>query len=1201
MSTVNVRLRRLVLCLVCGATLVTSAAWVPLFAQSDTIGVHGSVTSVPASGLIRKTANLFDLEETTVTFTPNDAGEYAVTVGNLDWRDPVSGTETVGPLPGWHGHLTVDLPFSFPFAGRTWTRVYANADGNISFQRPEQMNWPHRSTWPDGTMRSVAAAIDSRSAAGLETMIAALWADYGDTTISVDSTSARVVITWQAVRPAPYNEAGYEPLGENLFQARLYPSGVIELAYRTVAERDGIVGLFHGLSTRGRTLDSFDDPTGDVENPALDIVRSEFVDNDSTVLARMTLAGDVPTVMHDGEISYRIFLRFGGTECATGIVVGASGWRPFLDACPVPNVVGYRVEGTTIEIPISKTLLNGSDRFAWDADAVWWGRQDDQLSEDRTVYVGESDRDLRRLTGTTSGNLFEVFHYPSMPKSINKVLSFVYERVPADAEIAVTFTDFRMDDLYGTGSGTGPINEPVHGIGAWQANPTRGEHYASDKLLTSMAPVFIGTPTFRYTNVSNGHALHNYAPAIGWIAHEAVHRWAAHLNFRNPRSGRVEDLFGVGCRCHWSDYLHAPVVYPVWPGYSTEPYPEDSLMGGNVWKDNGDGTFTRQDASVWPSGLSALDLYVMGMIPPTEVPDTFILRDVQETNRWDTVRGTKVPVRVEDIVAAMGPRVPASDVSQKEFRLGVYLLHEEGRPPRVDLLERAQAITAAIPEYFSKATGDRMRVVPTVTPPMTGPGAPGTESFSIPDRGGTSTTSSGNAETPRVGYGRIRADAGSSTPPGIAIFQFRNSQGVLISEAGVPATETVRAGRIFAEVNGPVNTGLAMANPNDMPANIRFYFTDTEGERFGDGQLELGVHQQTAKFLNDAPFNSGDKVSGTLTFTSSVPVAVVALRGFTNDAGEFLMTTLPVAPLVAPPSFSTTPTDTVYFPHFADGGGWATQVILVNPTDGTITGTVAFLGPGSDTVAASPAILTLEDDRTGSDFAYSIAPRTAQRFTTSNPSGGVSSGSVRATPNGGTAAPSGLVIFSYAQDGRTVSEAGVPALPKGSAFRAYVESSGTPGQAGSIRSGLAITNTAGTSNTVTLEVTRLDGSLALAPETLTLPPSGQVARFLDEIFSLPDTFSGVLRVTSTAEIAMVALRLRVNENGELKMTTTSPSNEMDPPTSEDRFFAQLADSAGWSTQFILFSGTAGQNSSGTLSLTDASGKPLERSRAPSFD
>ena len=332
-------------------------------------------------------------------------------------------------------------------------------------------------------------------------------------------------------------------------------------------------------------------------------------------------------------------------------------------------------------------------------------------------------------------------------------------------------------------------------------------------------------------------------------------------------------------------------------------------------------------------------------------------------------------------------------------------------------------------------TSWRLVEIPAPTPPEP-------EAFSIPDRGGQSITSSGTGEAAQVGYGGIRADTGSTTPSGIAIFQFRDSDGVLISEAGVPASEPVQEGRIFAEVNGPVNTGLAIANPNDGPAFIQFYFTDTNGTRFAGGRFDLGAHQQTAKFLDQAPFNGGTAVLGTFTFTSSVPVAVIALRGFTNEAGEFLMTTLPVSPL------SSTTSDTVYFSHFADGSGWETQVVLVNPTDRTIAGTVAFLEPGSDTAPVSPVVLTLDGGRTGSDFDYSIPPRSAQRFTTSNPSDRFSRGSARATPNGGTTAPSGLVVFSYAQDGKTVSEAGVPALPKGSAFRAYVEASGMPNQPG---------------------------------------------------------------------------------------------------------------------------------------------------------
>ena len=469
------------------------------------------------------------------------------------------------------------------------------------------------------------------------------------------------------------------------------------------------------------------------------------------------------------------------------------------------------------------------------------------------------------------------------------------------------------------------------------------------------------------------------------------------------------------------------------------------------------------------------------------------------------------------------------------------------------------------------------------------------ESFEIPNLGGWSVTSSGTESAMRSGYGRIRAEAGSTTPSGIAIFGFRQG-GVLVAEAGVPATEAVQEGRIFAEVNDPVNTGLAIANPNDAPATIAFYFRDAEGERFGDGQFELGAHEQTAKFLNDAPFNSGELDSGTFTFTSSVPIAVIALRGLTNRDGEFLMTTLPVAPLAAPRtpfSGNTGSADTVYFPHFTDGNGWVTQVILVNPTDRPITGTVRFLGPGSGAMAAAPAVLTLDDDRTGSEFPYSIPAGSSQRFTTSNPSGRVTSGSVRATPNPGSVAPSGLVVFSYTTGGKTVSESGVPALPAGSAFRVYAESSGTPNQAGSIRTGLAITNAADTTNMVTLEMTGLDGNLAMgvAPVTLPLPPSGQVARFLDEIFdSLPNNFSGVLRVTSTADVAIVGLRLRINARGELKMTTTPPSNETDPPTTADRFFPHIVDSAGWSTQFILFSGTAGQTSPGTLSFIDTAGE-----------
>ncbi len=449
--------------------------------------------------------------------------------------------------------------------------------------------------------------------------------------------------------------------------------------------------------------------------------------------------------------------------------------------------------------------------------------------------------------------------------------------------------------------------------------------------------------------------------------------------------------------------------------------------------------------------------------------------------------------------------------------------------------------------------------------------------FKIPNQGVAAFDTGGKAESLRAGYARIRADGGSSTPSGIAVFQFRDGEGVLITEAGVPASGLVRRGRFFAEVHGPVDTAVAFANPHSTPADIEFHLTDTNGNRAAEGTFTLDAHQHVATFLSAAPFDV-ERVEGAFTFSASAPLAVIAVRGLTNQAGEWLMTTLPVGPILPPPSpFTGTSIAPVSFPHFADGLGWTTQVILVNPTDEPIAGTVEFLDPD-----AAPAVLTLTDGRMGAKFDYAIPADGARRFTTSNAAGPLSSGWVRATPSRG-ASPSGLLVYSYIADGKTVSEAGVPVLGTSTAFRAPITAVGEPNRPGSIRTALAIANTVDTQSTIALEITRPDGSLVRPMAILTLPPLGQAARLLDEIVELPDDFtSGLLRVRATGEVAVIALRIRINARGELKATTTLPSNEIARATSEDRFFAHLADSEGWTTELILFSGTVGEASSGTL-------------------
>ena len=145
-----------------------------------------------------------------------------------------------------------------------------------------------------------------------------------------------------------------------------------------------------------------------------------------------------------------------------------------------------------------------------------------------------------------------------------------------------------------------------------------------------------------------------------------------------------------------------------------------------------------------------------------------------------------------------------------------------------------------------------------------------------------------------IGYGSI--ESGAEGTLGMAIYTNRQN-GTVISEMSVPMSPLVREGRIYASVQGPINTGLAIANPGDAVANISFYFTDANGNDFGAGSFTIPPHQQIAKFLDEAPFGGARSIQGTFTFKSSAPIGAVALRGLTNERSEFLMTTLPIAPL----------------------------------------------------------------------------------------------------------------------------------------------------------------------------------------------------------------------------------------------------------------------------------------------------------------
>ncbi len=464
----------------------------------------------------------------------------------------------------------------------------------------------------------------------------------------------------------------------------------------------------------------------------------------------------------------------------------------------------------------------------------------------------------------------------------------------------------------------------------------------------------------------------------------------------------------------------------------------------------------------------------------------------------------------------------------------------------------------------------------------------------IPVNGGASfeTTDTSNTQV-AVSYATIEsgvptadaplsptAEDAATGPTGVAIIGLRTG-GVLVTEAGVPAAARIAAGRIYAEIRGAVNTGIAIANPNPQDAVITFNFTDSTGRDFGQGSTTLRGGRQMAAFLNQPPFNGPSDFQGTFTFrsTTGVTFGTIALRGLVNERGEFLITTLPVAPL-------TSGQKTAILPQFADGGGWTTQVILTNATETPETGNVQFYGQGSSTQASLPLLQMTINGVTGSTFPYSIPPRSMVRLVTAgNADSPVQVGSVVVTSAANTLqsgfsattdAPSAVSIFSFRNQGVTVSEASSLALPTGQTFRLYAEASGTVGQTGSIQSGLAVANPSLTSPvTITLELYDLTGKSAGLSTSIVIPAGGQVSRFINELFPALGNFKGIAKVSAPAAFALTALRGRYNERGDFLITTTPPLNEtVGAPAG--MLFPHIVSGLGYTTQIVVF-GPAGSS------------------------
>ena len=482
--------------------------------------------------------------------------------------------------------------------------------------------------------------------------------------------------------------------------------------------------------------------------------------------------------------------------------------------------------------------------------------------------------------------------------------------------------------------------------------------------------------------------------------------------------------------------------------------------------------------------------------------------------------------------------------------------------------------------------------VPDPTPPpdvvVNPPSDPSATGFAVADLGMASFTTRRSGVLV-AGYGRIQPAAGFTSPSGMLILGSR-LEGYLTSETIVADSPLISSGRMYMELtpDGRVTTGIAITNPNSEDATVNFELRNDQGNIYRIGGLTLKGGSvacvsspdcnQLSRWLDDAPFFAGRDVQGTLSFTSTAPVSVYGIRFTSSGGGNYLMTSVPVTDLSMSPSYGTQ-----VVPLFAAGEGRRSELILVNPTGTTLTGSVRFMDPGgiSVFVASERGYIWNVD--------YFIPPNGSQKLVVADVLGGFAYGSVKVFPDAGGPAPSASVIHNYSQSGILTFEVGVP-VTMGTAFRMAAEQS--PGQ---IYTTPAIANPSSSGGNVWISLTDSSGNF-IASTSRYLPGSGLILESLDSLFPAlaAQQVQGVLRVTTDLPegISVSGFRGRYNELQQFLNTTLPVVLETDFSGSGERFFPYLLNGSGVAMDIVLFGGKAGQNSVGTLRFVGTDATPL---------
>jgi hypothetical protein len=712
------------------------------------VSVMGNLILMELDNGVLSKENLFDLGQRTLRFTPGNGG-YRVENIPPHWD-----ADFGQPLDGHHIALH---NFSFPFSGKSWNSFSVGVNGSIRFTPESDASadgaGPGFGSRGDEGGVSIGRFDSLTDGAGtLVNTVPAICVFFKSRLSGISYVKElqdTVVVTWDVTEPWGNIQDFTWTKTTNRFQAVLHKDGAIELSYQQLAAKDAIIGLYplvsggaeKPLTTLAGKKNASVAAHLDIQNLKLSVVDELFL--------KVTFETAGP-VLPEGNagisgIAYRVYIDAykpftkPDDAASANTVWTIRGFAPrnrangstsryFVFGPGVSRRV--KTSGNTISIQgILPQALRGAKQISVSADASASGSDEPvaRISAGQVALSGIRDPEVHLSSLNPQDGpfpvVYEAFHYYALPNPRDLTCT-VLKSLGDKFDFLAYYSDFRIDNQEAGTPSDGPLGAvggAVTGIGATQSGL---ESYCTQGRFQwqFIQPVYVGSNqmqerpqqdapvgpdrdiTFYHkqlAEISQDGRMPPYMYAISQIAHEMGHRWATFVSAKV--NGETIPLGPT----HWARGLQAHVAFPY-----RRPT-EASIMGGGVWQDNFDGTYTQLDDDYYvpATGWSYLDLYLMGLISPAEVPDFFILRNMvpvgKDANGHSMFKADRTKVTIEDVIASENERLPAVDKSQRQFNTGMVIVVQHGTKPSSELIERASGIRKQWIDYFSITTGRR--------------------------------------------------------------------------------------------------------------------------------------------------------------------------------------------------------------------------------------------------------------------------------------------------------------------------------------------------------------------------------------------------------------------------------------------------------------------------------------------------------------